>query len=134
MASQNKLVLNAIVRQLEECLQDIQSVYPNLIQTDPRFSKVVTYMNALKKSNPRLIIMTWKAKVNEMYKDKILAGDVGFFLHKNYRNDAPEYYTPEAESVINDLRQTIQEMSPANIEKCMQYIQNLCKMAELYAD
>ena len=127
------MVLKAFIRQLEECLEDIKTTYPNIMKTDPRFVKVVTFMDALKMSNPRLIITTWKEKVNAKYKDKIFEGDIEFFIAKDYKQEAsPEYYTEETEKVINDLRQTINEMSPTNIQQCMRYIQNLCRLAEMY--
>jgi hypothetical protein len=134
MASQNKMVLKAFIKQLDECLEDIQTAYPNIMKTDARFVKVVTFMDTLKMSNPKLIVTTWKDKVNTKYKDKIFEGDIKFFLAKDdYKNEAsPEYYTEETETVINDLRRTITEMSPVNIQQCMRYIQNLCKLADMY--
>ena len=133
-ASQNKMILTAFLAQFEECLQDIRACYPDIMKSDPRFCKVVAFFDTLKGSNPRLIVLTWKEKVNRKYKDRILAGDVEFFLEKtDYREDAPDLYTEETEKVINDLRTTIRAMSPVNVAQCMKYIQNLCRLSDMYA-
>jgi hypothetical protein len=78
------------------------------------------------------MIVTWKVKINEKYREKILAGDVNFFVHKDYQEDAPEHYNSTVDTVIQDLRTTIRGMSQTNIDTAMKYIQNLCKLADLY--
>jgi hypothetical protein len=130
--SNNKLVLSAFVAQLDECLQDIMRTYPSLIQTDERFVKCKTYFETLKKTNPRLMIVAWKSKVNKSYRDKILTGDVDFFLEKDYQADAEELYNDTVDKSINDLRETIRGMSSSDITTCMKYIQNLCRLADMY--
>jgi len=91
------------------------------------------YFETLKQTNPRLMILTWKAKINEKYKEQILAKDVNFFIQKDYQEDAEEYYNSTVESAIQDLRTVIRSMSQSNIETAMKYVQNLCKLADLYS-
>ena len=117
---------------MDECLEDVIRVYPDICKTDVRFTKCKLYFETLKKTNPRIMIMTWKTKINEKYKDKILAKDIQFFVEKDYQEDAPEYYDTTVETVIQDLRNTIRSMSPSNIDTALKYIQNLCKLADLY--
>ena len=128
----NSLVLSTFMKQLDECLEDIVRVYPEISKTDTRFLKGKMYFETLKKTNPKLIIVTWKSKINEKYKEKILAKDVNFFIEKDYHEDAHEYYN-QVESTIQDLRNIIRSMSQTNIDICLKYIQNLCKLADLYS-
>ena len=128
----NSFVLSTFIKQLDECLEDIMTTYPNAAKTDDRFLKCKMYFDALKMSNPRLMIMTWKAYVNDKYRERIDAGDINFFLEKEYESDAAELYSTVVESAINDLRVTIRGMSEANVAASMKYVQNLVKLAELY--
>jgi len=129
----NSLVLSTFLKQLDECLEDIILLYPTQTARDSRFLKCKMYFDALKKSNPRLMIHVWKTRVNEKYRTQIDAKNVNFFIEElDYRQEAPQSYDDEVESALEDMRWTIRQMSEDNIEKCMRYIQNLCKLADLY--
>jgi hypothetical protein len=129
--SSNSLVLATFNKQLDECIQDIMTAYPNLTVDDSRFIRFKAYFETLKSSNPRLIILTWKTKVNDKYREQIDSGDVDFFIAKSY-NDDVAIITNEVESAINDLRRVISSMSKENIVASMKYIQNLCKLCDHY--
>ena len=83
-------------------------------------------------TNPRLMITTWKNRINEKYREQILKGDIMFFVEKDYRDEAPEFYDSTVENCIDDLRNVIRGMDSANVGTAMKYIQNLCKLADLY--
>ena len=120
------LVLSTFISQLDECLEDISKVYSE----DSRFIRCKLYLDTLKKSNPRMIITTWKTQVTDKYEDHILAGDIDFFLNKDYTQETG--YTPTMDQALQDLRKAIQSMSDDNKKKSLQYIQNLCKLSKLY--
>lgn len=120
------LVLSTFISQLDECLEDISKVYSD----DSRFIRCKLYLDTLKKSNPRMIITTWKTQVTDKYEDHILAGDIDFFLNKDYTQETG--YTPTMDQALQDLRKAIQSMSDDNKTKSLQYIQNLCKLSKLY--
>ena len=120
------LVLSTFISQLDECLEDISKVYSE----DSRFIRCKLYLDTLKKSNPRMIITTWKTQVTDKYEDHILAGDIDFFLNKDYTQETG--YTPTMDQALQDLRKAIQSMSDENKTKSLQYIQNLCKLSKLY--
>jgi hypothetical protein len=120
------LVLSTFISQLDECLEDISKVYSE----DARFIRCKMYLDTLKKSNPRMIITTWKTQVTDKYEEHILAGDIDFFLNKDYTQETG--YTPTMDQALQDLRKAIQTMSEENKTKSLQYIQNLCKLSKLY--
>jgi len=117
---------------MEECFQDVIRVYPEIVKRDVRFMKCKLFFETLKQTNPRLMIVCWKTRINEKYREQILSGDLNFFLKKDYKDDAPEYYDSTVENCIDDLRYTIQNMDQNNVETAMKYIQNLCKLADIY--
>jgi hypothetical protein len=121
------LVLSTFITQLDECLEDISKVY----SSDSRFVRCKLYLDTLKKTNPRMIITTWKTQVADKYEERILAGDIDYFLNKDYTQELP-MYNPTIEQAIQDLRKAIQSMSEENKNKSIQYIQNLCKLSKLY--
>ena len=127
----NQLVIGTFIKQLDECLEDILAVYPETVH-DNRFLKCKMYFDTLKKTNPRLLIQVWKVYVNEKFRKQIDAGDLNFFAERDYREDTDRAKDTEVESAINDLRTTIRTMSEENINKSMKYIQNLCKLSDLY--
>lgn len=130
--SNNSLVLATFIKQMEECFQDVIRVYPNICKTDSRFVKCKLFFETLKLTNPRLMMTTWKNRINGKYREQILKGDIMFFVEKDYRDDAPDYYDSTVENCIDDLRTVIRSMDSTNIETAMKYIQNLCKLADLY--
>jgi hypothetical protein len=121
------LVLSTFITQLDECLEDISKVY----SSDARFIRCKLYLDTLKKTNPRMIITAWKTHVADKYEERILAGDIDYFLNKDYTQELP-MYNPTIEQSIQDLRKAIQSMSEDNKNKSIQYIQNLCKLSKLY--
>jgi hypothetical protein len=126
----NSLVLSTFIKQLEECLEDIQSTYNG--DSDPRFIKCKLFFNTIKIANPRLLITTWKEKITDKYRDKIEKGDIQYFIEKDYKEDAAEHYDNTVDTAIQDLRTMIRQMSTENINMSLKYIKNLCKLSDLY--
>jgi len=109
-------------------VNDIQGVFPE-------DGDILTAKNALmlvRKANPKMIVKIWNAYIVSKYKKEIEAGNLEFFINKDYSSDvsAAENSDKIMES-INRLREPIKNMGPDNQRKVMKYIQNLTKLAEL---
>ena len=94
-----------------EFVSDIQSVFPDDVD-------ILTAKNALmtiRKANPKLLVKIWTKYVYAPYKQQIEAGDINFFLTKDYSSD---------------LNKT-DNMSHENQAKTIKYIQNLSKLSVL---
>jgi len=109
-----------------EFVGDVQSVFPN--DTD-----ILTAKNALltiRKANPKLLVRIWIKYVVTPYKQQIDAGDIEFFVTKDYSSDlARNDNADKIMESIDRLRSPIKQMSPENQAKTMKYIQNLSKLS-----
>ena len=125
----NTIVLNTFIKQLDEWLEDITKSYqPN----DSRFIKCKLYFETIKQGNPKLLITLWKSKITIPYKEQILQGNIDYFLNKDYKEDMSSNYNDTIDNAIQDLRKIICTMNQENIQMSLKYIQNLCKLSELY--
>lgn len=111
-----------------EFVSDVQSVFP----TD---ADILTAKNALltiRKANPKLLVKIWIKYVYTPYKAEIEAGDINFFISKDYSTDLVK--NDNADKImesIDRLRKPVKDMTPENQAKTMKYIQNLSKLALL---
>jgi len=126
--SMSNNLVTAFNEHFNDFLNDVQSVFPD-------DSDILTAKNSLyliKKANPKLIVKIWKTYISDKYKDQILAGNIDFFINKDYANDVESSQNSDKimES-INRLREPIRNMGPDNQAKVMRYIQNLTKLSDL---
>ena len=109
-----------------EFVNDIQSVFPD----DADILTAKNALLAIRKANPKLLVRIWVKYVCNPYKAQIDAGDINFFLSKDYATDLVR--NDNADKImesIDRLRSPIKQMSPENRAKTMKYIQNLSKLA-----
>jgi hypothetical protein len=121
-------LLTAFNNHFEEFVNDIQSVFPD----DPDILTAKNSLILIRKANPRMIVKIWKTFIVSKYKTQIEAGDIGFFLEKDYSSDVSN--TQNSDKImesINRLRGPIKQMTIENQNKSMKYIQNLTKLSEL---
>lgn len=121
-------ILAAFNDHFTEFLNDVQSVFPEDVD-------ILTAKNALttiRKANPKMIVKIWRAFIAEKYRDQIAAGDIAFFIDKDYGSDvSTAQNSDKIMDSINRLREPIRNMGPDNQAKVMKYIQNLTKLSEL---
>jgi hypothetical protein len=123
-------VLQAFNNHFFEFVDDVQSVFPE--DTDIMAAK--TALVAMRKMNPKLLPKIWYEYIVLKYDDHIQAGDVSFFLNKDYSEDLADMGSSANTIVskINILREPIKNMGKENQDKSMKYINNLNKLAKLY--
>jgi hypothetical protein len=111
-----------------EFITDIHNVFPD----DPDILTAKNAMSSIRKANPKLIVKIWSTYVATPYHDRILAGDINFFIEKDYASDLTRFnYTDQIMTSIDRLRNPVKQMNAENQQKTMKYIQNLCKIAAL---
>ena len=121
-------ILTAFNDHFAEFVADVQIVFPE--DTD-----ILTAKNALltiRKANPRMIVKIWNTFIVGKYKGEIEAGNLDFFMNKDYSNDiANSNNSDKIMESIDRLRGPIKNMTTENQAKTMKYIQNLTKLSEL---
>ena len=111
-----------------EFVNDVHSVFPD----DADILTAKTALLAIRKANPKLLVRIWIKYVYNPYKEQIEAGDINFFLTKDYSNDlARNDNADKIMESIDRLRKPVKDMSPENQAKTMKYIQNLSKLSVL---
>ena len=122
-------LLTAFNDHFVEFLSDIQRVFPEDVD-------ILTAKNALltiRKTNPKMIVKIWSKFIVGEYKKEIDAGDIAFFINKDYTKDiATSISSDKITESIDRLRNPVKQMSAEDQAKVMKYIQNLTKLATLY--
>jgi hypothetical protein len=132
MASKNRLILSAFNDQFTEFIADLVSIFPG----NKDIISAKTSLGYLRKANPVIIIGFWKGYIIPRYSLQIEQGDCDFFLKKDYSLDLDQLTdnatSSEIISAINRIRAPLSELSEANLDKCVKYLQNFTKLAMLY--
>lgn len=122
-------ILSAFNNHFEEFLNDVVRVFPD----DMEIATAVTALGKLRKANPRLIILTFKEHVRIPYGSQIEEGNLEFFLNKDYTGDVEG--SSQANAIldkIDKIKDPIRNMDETEKAKVLKYIQNLCKLCDLY--
>ena len=129
MATQMTTILTAFNDHFMEFVNDIHSVVPE--NTDILAAK--NSFALIRKANPKMIIKIWQSYVVNKYNDKIDAGNISFFVTKDYGDDLTNAdNSDKIVEAIDRLRSPIKLMSTADQTKTMKYIQNLKKLSNMY--
>ena len=127
--SEKSRYLRAFNDHFIQFVMDIHKVFP-------KDDDILYSLNALKeirKINPRLIMMIFTDHVVKNYKDKLMSGNIDYFLDKDYSDDIK--YMKNANSIvekINKLRDPIRKMNDVDKLKILKYLQNLIKLCDYY--
>ncbi len=105
-----------------EFLEDIESVFPDDVDILAAKKAIVQ----IRKANPKLLVKIWRSFIADKYGAEIAAGNMEFFLQKDYAEDiAGNPNAAHILSAIDRLRNPIRNMGADNQLKTMGYIQNL---------
>jgi hypothetical protein len=128
--SDKSTVLRGFNNLLFEFLDDIISIFPDNMD----IKDIRTAFEFFKKANPTSIIKAWHHFVYQPYKDVIEQGDLSFFCEKDYSSDLS--YMSNADDImkaIDKIRNPVKQMNPANKATAMKYVNNLCKLSNVYS-
>jgi hypothetical protein len=121
-------ILTAFNDHFMDFVNDVQSVFPN----DADVLATKNALSAIRKANPKMIVKIWSAFIVSKYRAEIEAGNIEFFINKDYSQDVSSAANSDKimES-IDRLRIPVKNMGPENQAKVMKYIQNLTKLAQM---
>lgn len=121
-------ILTAFNDHFFDFINDIQKVFPE----DTEILTAKNALSAVRKANPKMIVKIWNVFIVGKYKKEIEAGNIDFFINKDYSSDvASAENSDKIMESINRFREPIKNMGQENQAKVMKYIQNLTKLAEL---
>jgi hypothetical protein len=121
--------LQAFNLQFEEFVNDIGRVFPN----DNEIATAANALKKLRKANPKLIATAFNDYVNKPYGNHIHDNNLKYFLEKDYTNDVGgATHGNEIIEKVNMLKVPISNMNSEEQKKVLKYLQNLCKLSELY--
>ena len=121
-------ILTAFNDHFVDFISDIHNVFPE----DADVLSAKNSLLAIRKANPKMIVKIWNAFIVGKYKAQIEAGDLSFFMNKDYSADVVNAENSDKiMEAINRLREPIKQMTPDSQAKTMKYIQNLTKLAAM---
>mgnify|MGYP001410007649 FL=1 len=122
-------ILKAFNNHIIEMLDDLITIYPR--NTELRTTK--TFIERLKKMNPKGMIKLWYSNVVIKYKTQIMNSDEDFFATKEIDgNDLGEYNNDKVRKFLEIMQKEIGKATESNKQKCFKYLQNLVKLSEIY--
>ena len=122
-------ILKAFNEHFSDFVEDISRVFPN----DKDVNTTKNALLAIRKANPKMLMICWKEYVAIPYAQKISDGDLSFFIEKDYSNDLKDMDGNDAiMQKIDRLRGQVRTMSEEDQRKSMEYVQNLTKLSALY--
>jgi len=108
----------------------------DIIRVFPDDADLVTAKNSfvlIRRANPKMIVKIFQTYVVDKYQSKIDAGDISFFIEKDYAEDLED--TANSDKIIqaiNRLRNPVKMMESDDQMKSLRYLQNLRKISALY--
>ncbi len=122
-------ILRAFNTHLFEFLNDIITILPGNVG-------LVTTKNSFemyKKANPTILVKIWYSYVYLPYAKIIEEGNLDFFIEKDYTTELSGLHNAgNVSNAIDSLRAQIRNMSDVNRKHSLEYIQNLCKLSNMY--
>jgi hypothetical protein len=87
----------------------------------------------IRRANPTSIVKAWYLFVYKPYESVIEAGNITFFFDKDYSGDLQTVAnSSRIMEIIDKIRGPIKSMGPENLAHSTKYIQNLCKLSDIY--
>ena len=121
-----KSLMKAFNSHLMDFVDDVVRIFPN----DVDVQTCKTFLQGIKKVNPKKIIYVWHERITLKYENQIMSNDYDYFENKKYDNDV--YNNKTIIGQIENIRNKVKHTSMDNKKKSMKYMQNLIKLSKLY--
>ena len=136
--SDKKFIQKAFIKHLKEFYDDLIILYPDNLE----LKTGRTWIKSLEFMNPSFIPKGWHSWVTTPYGVDILKGDLNSMLKKNFTKDFKNYFGDKKSSQeLNayddwtlEIKKQIQQMDENNQRKSLKYLQNLCKLSNIYVN
>ena len=123
---------NNILTAFNDHFAEFVSVIQNVFPEDPDILTAKNALLTIRKANPKMIVKIWNTFIVGKYKGEIEAGNLEFFINKDYSGDvSTAQHSDKIMESIDRLREPIKQMTPEEQSKTMKYIQNLTKLSSM---
>jgi hypothetical protein len=127
--SDKSTILRTFNKHFFDFLEDVRSILPD----NKEITYAITSFDTIKRANPTVIVKTWYTFIFLRYKDVIDAGNLTYFIDKDYGAELSSVKkSDEIVQMIDNIRKPIRDMDELNKQHSLKYIQNLTKLSELY--
>lgn len=127
--SNKSAILSAFNKQLTDYMEDLLLLFPGNID----IINTKNALLALKKMNPKKIIVFWYQNITVKYFDDIINGDLDFFTERDYSSDLEQYAEGKhIEEAINKFREPMRNISDKDKIIVVKYFQNMTKLSKVY--
>jgi len=128
---QKTLILRGFNKLFTDFIEDIQTIFPD----DKNIKFAASSLKMIKQGNPKMLIRVWNKYVLTPYGDKIEEGDIDYFANKDYSQDLSRLSSgQDVMSAIDNIRESIINMSDVNKQHTLEYLQKLCKLCDAHWD
>tara|TARA_B100001057_G_C22606805_1_gene855007 strand:+ start:491 stop:871 length:381 start_codon:yes stop_codon:yes gene_type:complete len=115
--------------QVTEFLDDVSTVFKG----DSNIKTADFFIKNMIKINPSLLIKLWYSEISIHYHKEIEAGNLEFFLNKNYNSDIQGKENPEyIMKIIEIIKKMMSSISQEEKDKVLSYVQNFTKISMVY--
>lgn len=122
-------IMRAFNKHFFDFLDDIIRVFPDNVEIAAARDSFET----IRRANPTAIIKAWYKFVCVKYGVQLMAGDLDYFLDKDYSEDlANMRNSNKVIEIIDTLREPLKNMGEVNRAMSLKYLTNLCKMGTMY--
>ena len=122
-------ILRAFNDHFMELVDDIIRVFPD----NDDIKTLKTAFSRMRKINPKLILTAVQAYVLANYRKEIEAGNLEFFIEKDYSYDLSSIKNSKyIISKIEQLRNSVRQMNDDDKKNVVKYLHNLLKLSDLY--
>lgn len=122
-------ILRAFNDHFIELVDDVIRVFPD----NDDIKTLKTAFVQMRKANPKLILTAVKSYVLINYRSEIEAGNLNFFIEKDYSYDLSSISNGKyIISKIEQLRNSIRLMNEGDKKNVVKYLHNLLKLSDLY--
>jgi len=123
-------LLTIFNKQFKEFVEDISRVFPN----NKDISTLKSSIGHILMITPKTVYKGYKKHVIDQYREQIEAGDINFFIDKDYASDLTKIGSGNNAILekIDCLRGPVRDMNPTEQTNVIKYMQNMMKIADLY--
>jgi hypothetical protein len=130
MSADKSTLLKTFNTQFFALLDDILRIFPDNVDIAAGRKSFET----IKRANPTIITKVWLTHVYTPYRQSINAGDIEYFINKDYGSDLNSVSNvQDVMKMIDTIREPIRSMDDVNKGHTIKYIQVLSKLSELYS-